>query len=180
MKALLPMVLAIHALLCACASGPPLPEIDFVEPPADRAYIWVYRTGLYRGLVGIWLDGVLAGDLGPDNFAFFQVRPGSHLLGSEAGNDLPVHVVGGEVVFLQQDVTLVLPACNRGLSTRTKMDGVCGTSELKVVSAAEGRKRVQQRSLIQEPPPPLPPATKPTAPSEPRLTGGPNRGEQAR
>ncbi len=179
MKAVLLIVLAVPALFCAgCASGPVLPKVEFVRPPPDRAYIYVYRTGLYRGPIDIWLDSGFAGQMLPDTFTLLQVRPGPHLVGSEGGNDLPLHVIGGEVVFLEQDISVVHSwVC---AIAADKIRTGCVTSELARVSAADGRAAVRERRLILDKPPPLPPADESTVPAEPRLTGRPTPASRQR
>ena len=170
------MLLGMLALDTSCATGrPERPRMEFPWPPSDRAYIYVYRTGLYPGPMKLWLDGVLVGGLPHDTFAFLQVRPGRHVLVTESfdGAELPVHVIGGEVVFLEQDVTVVPYGSMLTSEERVR----CGSlgSELQRVSRAEGRAAVQERRLIPDRPPPLPPASDADLSPELHLTGGPKR-----
>jgi hypothetical protein len=180
------LLLALLAFHGGCAGNPVFPRHELPRPPSDRAYIYVYRTSPYRGPTKIWLDGVLVGSLTGDKFAFVQVRPGRHVLVSESyePEEFPVHVIGGEEVYLEQEVT-VTPVFEEffvslvgGVAIVTDAErmrrGALG-SELQQVSRAEGRAAVRERGIIPDRPPPLPPASNGDASNEVRLTGGPQR-----
>lgn len=165
------LLLALLAFHGGCAGNPSFPLHELPRPPSDRAYIYVYRTGRYRGPTKIWLDGVLVGTLTGDRFAFVQVRPGRHVLVSESyePDEFPVHVIGGEEVYLEQDA---MPAAMVFPMVIVEM-GVY--SELQRVPRAEGRASVRERQIIPDRPPPLPPAGSGEVSNELRLTGGPQR-----
>jgi hypothetical protein len=170
------LVAALFFGALACASGrPPLPAVQFVQPPSDRAYIYLYRNaGLYSGHVKLWLDGVFAGGMGRNSFAFFRVRPGRHVLvaGSKDSQGIALHVLGGEVVYLEQDVTVVPLAAVSPLAAAIVGDDAV-LVEFQRVSREEGRAGVRECQLIPDLPPPLPPVAEPEEPSEVPLTGGP-------
>jgi hypothetical protein len=167
----------------ACATGrPPPPEVQFVQPPSDRVYIYVYRNeGFYNGPIGLWLDGVHAGSTRRKTFAFFQVRPGRHILtsGSRDAAELVLNALGGEVVYLQQDATNAPGAATMAISPLAATVAAASNSdsfvltELQRVSRAEGRAGVRECRLIPDPPPPLPRVAEPEEPAEIPLTAGP-------
>jgi len=146
-----------------------------VQPPSDRAYVYVYRNeGMANVLVGIWLDGVRAGSTSRRTFAFFQVRAGRHAVvsGSKDGSELTLHVLGGEVVYLKHEVSIVpVGAVSPLAGLLVGNDNVL--TELQRVSRAEGRAGVRECRLIRDPPPPLPRVAKPDESVEIPLTAGP-------
>src|ERR1017187_2160455 len=166
------MVAALFAL--ACASGrPPPPTIQFVQPPSDRAYIYLYRNeGFYS--IRLWLDGVPAGGTGRRSFAFFQVRPGRHILvsGSKDASEIILNVLGGEVVYLKQDVTFVPVGAVSPMASLIAGDDRI-LIEVYRVSREEGRGGVRECRLIRDRPPLLPPVSEPEEPSKIPLTAGP-------
>lgn len=141
-------LLLFSAAGSGCASKPPRPAIEFVQPPSDRAYVYIFlRDSLDRHRFELWLDGESVGLIGPGNFAFYQLRPGRHVLnaGFEEDAEFPLHVLGGEVVYLQL------------LVTTAPVGGGSTGSEFQRVSRKEGRAGVRGCTIILDRPPPLPP-----------------------
>jgi hypothetical protein len=154
----------------ACASVPMAPtQLDraaktFRPPPADRAHVYIYRNESIGFAVSmdLRLDGVPVGTTVGRTFTLVPVRPGHHLLVSEAENTskLPIYVGGGEMLFVWQEV---------------KMGILYARNKLQVVSPAVGRAGVSECGLIAYPPPPLspplppPPVARPQTPAPPSV-----------
>jgi hypothetical protein len=138
-----------------CASKTVRPTIEFIQPPSDRAYVYVLRPDVInRHRLNLWLDGERAGKIGPGNFAFYQVRPGRHVLnvGLEEDAEYRFRVQGGAVIYLRLTVATV-PTIIPGL-----VDGETW-GEFRKVSREEGRAGVRECTIILDPPPPLPPSS---------------------
>ncbi len=84
--------LILLTALCGCATVP-MARKDLDErakdlnPPADAANLYVYRTSSVLGMavkVRVFFDEVPIGDLGPGTFAVLTVRPGEHKLVARA------------------------------------------------------------------------------------------------
>jgi hypothetical protein len=169
------IVAALLVVSLSCAAGRPSPPaVQFVQPPSDRAYIYVFRNaGIYRGHIKLWLDGVFAGSTSRRSFAFFQVRPGRHVLssGSKDASEIALNVLGGEVIYLEQDVTVVPVGLSPFAGLLVGDDRI--SIEFHRVSRADGRAGVRECRLIPDLPHPLPPVAEPDEPPEIPLTAGP-------
>jgi hypothetical protein len=136
----------------------------FGYPQRDRAKIYVYREA--ESLAGpspsrsltklftmdLFLDGMLVGTMEPGSFALLTVRPGPHTLVSrfrKEDSDLTIDATGGWVYYV---------ALERG------SPGSVDSSELLLVDRETGRDAIRDLRLIKQPPPPLDPATPPSAP----------------
>jgi hypothetical protein len=152
---------AMLVIPLACAGKHPQPKIEFVQPPPDRAYVYVYRLS-GSGPTKLWLDGASAGTLWHKTFAFFQVRPGEHALvgGREDVSGTILRVIGGEVVYLQVETTTVPLVAVSPLAAVIAGDRAT-LIEIQRVSRREGREGVRECRLILDEPPPLPPMTEP-------------------
>jgi hypothetical protein len=143
----------------ACASVPMAPKAwdltakTFPTPPLDRAHIYIYRNEFMGAAVkmDLRLDGYPAGITVAKTFTLLPVRPGNHVLTSEAENtaQLSVHAAPGATIFVWQEV---------------KMGILFARTALRLVSPEKGRAGVLECDLIAAPPPPMPPL--PSAPSE--------------
>jgi hypothetical protein len=146
----------------ACASVPMAPDnVDayaksFIPPPPDRAHIYVYRNESMGGGVkfDLRLDGQPAGTTVAKTFALLPVRPGQHLLTSEAENtsELPLVAQPGQILFVWQEA---------------KMGVLYARNKLQLVDPGLAIPGVRECKLIAFPPPPMPPLPQPPPPAMP-------------
>ena len=82
----------------------------FAPPDADHSRIYIYRTAIFAGdaiLAYVWLDGQIAGSLGPREFLALDVEPGAHSVSHPAVVDAAawsIEAPAGRVAFFSYDV----------------------------------------------------------------------------
>ena len=103
-------LLLLTAVACAVAPHASRETEDqakrFAAPADDRSTVYIYRTGNPLGgalLTDLWLDGQIAGSLGPREFLTFDVEPGPHsvsLRHAGVAEATSIETPAGSVVFL--------------------------------------------------------------------------------
>jgi hypothetical protein len=156
--------------ISACASVPMAPKAwdltakGFPSPPLDRAHVYIYRNEFAGAAIKmeLRLDGYPAGTTVSKTFTLLPVRPGNHVLTSEAENtaQLSFYAAPGATIFVWQEV---------------KMGILLARSKLQLMSPEKGRAGVLECDLIAAPPPPVPPLPPPPVlpPPPPAPPGSP-------
>jgi hypothetical protein len=107
------LILAVPALLAACASGPKMAEVSSSIPglKPDQARIYVYRSGSMLGAAiqpKVMLNGKAVGESKPGGFFFVDVAPGpiEVTTTSEVEKKLSFTVAAGQTRYVRTTVGL--------------------------------------------------------------------------
>src|SRR2546423_5260340 len=107
------LVLAVPALLVACASGPKMSEVSASIPglKPDQARIYVYRSNSMLGAAiqpKVMLNGKAVGESKPGGFFFVDVAPGAMEVTttSEVEKKLSFTVAAGQTRYVRTSVGL--------------------------------------------------------------------------
>lgn len=105
-------LLAFSVLLSACSTTPisaesadPVPSsrlYQHQQPGSGRAELVVTRDSGFTGSAcntRFYVDGVLAGEIGPGEVARFWLAPGSKIIGAGSGGICPSNIKEREVVM---------------------------------------------------------------------------------
>lgn len=136
------------SLIYGCASAPPMEKMQSAiaqytlpqQAVPDKGLIYVVRPSNAGMLVrfNVFLDDKKdeseVGSNRGNQYIYFYVSPGQHVISSKAENwaDVPVNVKAGEVIFLKQEVEIGFVMARNGL---------------KVLSDTEGRYLVKDATL---------------------------------
>jgi hypothetical protein len=110
----------------------------FAAPAADKAGLYIYRTGFVGGALkkDVWIDGACVGETAPDVFFYEEVPGGEHKVSTESEfspNDLVLKVEGGQNYFIRQYIKLGVFVGGAGLEV---VDGVKGKEEVAQLALA--------------------------------------------
>jgi len=133
---------AIAFAVSACASVPmataeqDLAAKEFRAPPADQAYVYVYRNEVIGAAVrqDVLVDGLQIGQTAAKVFFMIPVAPGQHTLASKSENtfELPVTVDGGQSYFVWQEVKMGFLMARTKLHLVDEATGKAGVTECKL------------------------------------------------
>jgi len=99
--------------LAACSSSKKAANstpVNFVNPPADRAVVYIMRPAFVGSLLNfkVELDGQLIGKTKGKQYFYVFVEPGTRTLVSIAENksEVPVVLEAGKTYFFEQEVKM--------------------------------------------------------------------------
>lgn len=143
-KSILVIVIFAFYFLAGCASVPMASKEQdstlkaFAQPTADKAGLYVYRSGSFVGGAlkkNIYIDGAFLGETAPGVFFYKEITLGQHQISTESefsDNAIAFQADGGKNYFCQQYI---------------KMGVFVGGANVQMVSEQEGMEAIRKCSL---------------------------------
>lgn len=134
---------------------------QFQLPPSDMAGIYIYRDSVLMGkrqVGAVWLDGQLLGNLPDETFYYLQIKPGNHILSSQAApseRDLRFEARGGENHFVKMEFVRKVPVAGAIPLVGSVIGAFSSNVKFETVSEEDGRDGVQDcmQAALQNGPP---------------------------
>ena len=142
-RRLVMLVLVLSALVMSgCASVPMASknadaQAKLFAPTTDKATVYIYRNEIIGAAIKmpLLIDGIAIGDTAAKTYVEQVLPPGTHVITSKAENDstLTLETQAGQTYYVWQEV---------------KMGVLYARSKLHLVDEGDGRKAVEECSLI--------------------------------
>jgi hypothetical protein len=130
---------------------------QFQLPPSEMAGVYIYRDSVLMGkrqIGAVWLDGQLLGNLPDETFYYMQIKPGRHILSSQAApsdRDLKFEASGGENHFVKMEFVRKVPVAGAIPLVGSVIGAFSSNVKFESVSEEDGKDGVQdcQQAVLQ-------------------------------
>lgn len=166
-KSLVNLLLCLMLALSAAGNAEPMVSEaedavskQFQLPPSDMAGVYIYRDSVLMGkrqVGAVWLDGQLLGNLPDETFFYMQIKPGMHLLSSQAApsdRDLRFEARGGENHFVKMEFVRKVPVAGAIPLVGSVIGAFSSNVKFETVSEEDGKDGVEdcQQAAMQSGP----------------------------